>query len=138
MSLSSWNPSGQNLTASGLVQVRDAEARAAAEATARHAAAVADGDAEPDADAQRAANAAGLGTSRGAPRFFRNRHGHVQLCVLLLNILCVTPSHRQHATACGTSLGGPSEQSAHSGFVCVWCVCGCPHEVLVQQWLSVA
>jgi len=65
------------------VQVTDADAsdRSAAEATARHAAAVAAADAEPDADAQGAANAAELETRRGPPRYFKNRHGHVQPCV---------------------------------------------------------
>ena len=64
-------------------QVTDADApdSSAAEATARHAAAVAAADAEPDADAQGAANAAELETRRGPPRFFKNRHGHVQPCV---------------------------------------------------------
>lgn len=62
------------------VPAADASGRAAAEATAKHAAAVAALDAEPDADAQRAANAAELGTGHGAPRYFRNRHGHVQPC----------------------------------------------------------
>ena len=64
------------------VPAADAAGRAAAEATATHAAAVATLDAEPDADAQRAANTAEVGTRHEAPRFFRNRHGHVQSCAL--------------------------------------------------------